>query len=43
MFKVYYQGQYKKTFTVRDDAMDYVMKNGLQDDYEILDKSDSAF
>lgn len=44
-YKVYYLGQYQRSFFQRDAALDYVVTlvaegEGYIEDYEILDRSD---
>lgn len=41
-YDVHYQGKWRASFARRDDAMVYVVANGLGDDFEILDDSDGA-
>lgn len=39
-YDVHYQGEWRAAFADRDDAMVYVIANGLADDFEITDDSD---
>jgi len=39
-YDVHYRGEWRAAFAERDDAMVYVIANGLADDFEITDDSD---
>jgi hypothetical protein len=41
MYRVYYLNQFVKSFTTRDNAIDYVYSKTDHEDYEILDGSDN--
>jgi hypothetical protein len=40
MYKVYHLTSFVKSFSNRDDALEFVWSQRVPEDYEILDKSD---